>query len=171
MTKESTAKLLLLSVFLQGIITCPTAAAVDPQGQQQQATQIHTLMCTTESCTDSDENTPGCKQYTTPLNTCYNAKNLFPNDDSWSDLDIYDEMVMRNLKRTFYQSKDGSCVGSGDEGSDNAVPEPVDSGDSFVLPLDACVGPFGPPRPWGKFTLLDEGHDDEEVESEVLSTE
>lgn len=121
-------------------------------------------MCTTEGCTDADENTPGCKQYTTPLNTCYNAKTLFPNDESWSDLDIYDEMIMRNLKRSFYQSTDGSCAGRGEETN---IPQPVDGDDSFFIPLGDCVGPFGPPRPWGKFTLL--LADDDENDTETLS--
>lgn len=163
-----TARLLL--PFLLIIIPAVIVIA-DPQpSSPEKAKEIHTLMCTTESCTDSDANTPGCKQYTTPLNTCYNAKNLFPNDESWSDLDIYDEMIMRNLKRSFYQSKDGSCAGRGeaDGGATNA--QPVDGDDSFILPMDACVGPFGPPRPWGKFTLLGDDDGDEE-ESEALSTE
>eukprot|EP00571_Detonula_confervacea_P013746 CAMPEP_0172297964 /NCGR_PEP_ID=MMETSP1058-20130122/810_1 /TAXON_ID=83371 /ORGANISM="Detonula confervacea, Strain CCMP 353" /LENGTH=166 /DNA_ID=CAMNT_0013007191 /DNA_START=24 /DNA_END=524 /DNA_ORIENTATION=+ len=165
MTNSSTAKLLLL-FLLSSTSSHTVVVAADPQpSSPQQAKQIQTLMCTTEGCTDADENTPGCKQYTTPLNTCYNAKNLFPNDESWSDLDIYDEMIMRNLKRSFYQSTDGTCAGRG-EGATN-IPQPVDGDDSFIIPLGDCVGPFGPPRPWGKFTALD---GDDESDSEVLSS-
>jgi len=116
------------------------------------ATSIKTLMCENEYCNNADENTPGCKQYKTPLNQCYNGQTLFPGDVSWSALDIYDEMIMRNLKRTFYQSQDGSCAGREDS-QRNSAPQPVDGDDSFILPLDDCVGPFGPPRPWGKFSL------------------
>lgn len=111
-----------------------------------------TLMCTSESCADasSENDTPGCQQYITPLNTCYNAKTLFPYDESWSDFDIYDEIVMNNLKRTFYQSRDGTCAGRENLDQLNG------NDDSFTLPFDTCVGPFGPPRPWGKFTLVDD---------------
>ena len=84
-------------------------------------------------------------------------------------MDIYDEMIMNNLKRTFYESEDGSCAGRGED-SASAVPQPVDGDDSFVIPFDACVGPFGPPRPWGKFTLLDD-YDHREEEGEVVSVE
>ena len=52
-------------------------------------------------------------------------------------------MSMRSLKRQFFKSADGTCDGTSME-EDN----------SFILPFDDCVGPFGPPRPWGKFTLL-----------------
>eukprot|EP00578_Thalassiosira_sp_NH16_P003386 CAMPEP_0181139946 /NCGR_PEP_ID=MMETSP1071-20121207/35049_1 /TAXON_ID=35127 /ORGANISM="Thalassiosira sp., Strain NH16" /LENGTH=177 /DNA_ID=CAMNT_0023226879 /DNA_START=49 /DNA_END=582 /DNA_ORIENTATION=- len=175
MVKYLTARLLppLLLTIIPAVI-----ATADPQPsspEEKANKEIRTLMCTTESCTDSDEDTPGCKSYTTPLNTCYNAKDLFPNDESWSDLDIYDEMIMRNLKRSFYQSKDGSCAGRGEEKGDGGGGgatnvQPVDGDDSFTLPMKLCVGPFGPPRPWGKFTLL--GDDDGDVEeSEALSTE
>ena len=166
MAKDSVAKLGLLLFLFGGVL-----ASDDPrQSPAQQEKNIITLMCTTETCTDAVEAAPGCKSYATPLNKCYNAQNLFPNDPSWSDLDIYDEMIMKNLKRTFYQSKDGSCAGRGE--ASNAVPEPVDGEeDSFILPLDVCVGPFGPPRPWGKFSISSDDEDDYENESEVLSAE
>ncbi|KAL3827454.1 hypothetical protein ACHAXA_003188 [Cyclostephanos tholiformis] len=112
----------------------------------QPAKRIRTLMCESESCDSADENTPGCRVYVTPMNACYNAGVLFPGDGSWGDYDVYDEMVMKSIKRTFYPSMDGSCAGRGGR-------ELVDD-DTFILPLDVCVGPFGPPRPWGKFTLL-----------------
>ena len=80
-------------------------------------------------------------------------------------MDIYDEMNMRSLKRTFYQSKDGSCAGrkAREREEVKRKNQAVESGqqdvagdDSFILPFDVCVGPFGPPRPWGKFTHLDD---------------
>ncbi|KAL7554601.1 hypothetical protein ACHAWF_018096 [Thalassiosira exigua] len=167
MTKDSSAPLLLI-LLLGGIsFISSRAGAADVPGRPspQQAKTIQTLMCTTESCTEADENTPGCKKYVTPIGTCYNAKELFPGDESWSDVDIYDEMIMRNLRRTFYKSKDGSCAGRGKEAQSNTMTEPVDGNDSFILPTDECVGPFGPPRPWGKFTLLfDDEYDSEEAE-------
>ncbi len=57
---------------------------------------------------------------------------------------------MNNLKRTFYQSRDGTCAGRENLDQLNG------NDDSFTLPFDTCVGPFGPPRPWGKFTLVDD---------------
>ena len=72
---------------------------------------------------------------------------------------------MLNLKRTFYQSKNGSCVGRGEEeDGSGAASQPVDGDDSFILPMGTCVGPFGDPRPWGKFTLMNE------EESEIVTS-
>ena len=164
MANSSTAKAAPLLVFLCLLSgTSPSTAATTnnhdpPPSSPQLAKRIRTLMCTSESCDGADENTPGCLTYTTPMNDCYNARVLFPGDKSWGDLDVYDEMVMSNIKRTFYKSMDGSCVGRGEGGdAKNSIPQPVDADDSFILPLDVCVGPFGPPRPWGKFTLLFDG--------------
>ena len=154
---------LFLSCLLSG---ASASAAVIPNGNDknrsappsQLAKRIRTLMCTSESCDDADENTPGCNGYVTPLNACYNAGVLFPGDESWGTYDIYDDMVMKNIRRTFYPSTDGSCAGRGFGGEER-------SDDSFILPLDVCVGPFGQPRPWGKFTLLfDYDYRREEVE-------
>ena len=125
------------------------------------AKSIRTLMCASESCDGADENTPGCEAYVTPLNACYNAGVLFPGDNSWDEHDVYDDMVMRSMRRTFYPSTDGRCAGWGGEGEER-------SDDSFILPLDVCVGPFGPPRPWGKFTLLFD-YDDVRVDVAVSS--
>ena len=176
MPNSSTAKAALLLVFLcllSGISpsTAVTADEHDPQPSSPQlAKRIRTLMCTSESCDGADENTPGCRTYTTPMNACYNAGVLFPGDESWGDSDVYDEMVMSDIKRTFYKSMDGSCVWRGEGGdAKNGIPRPVDADDSFILPLDVCVGPFGPPRPWGKFTLLFDD-DDREEEGGAIST-
>lgn len=175
MPNSSTAKAAPLLVFLCLLSgTSPsTALTVDEHNPQpsspQLAKRIRTLMCTSESC-GADENIPGCRTYTTPMKACYNARVLFPGDESWGDLDVYDEMVMSDIKRTFYKSMDGSCVGRGEGGdAKNSIPQPVDADDSFILPLDVCVGPFGPPRPWGKFNLLFD-NDDREEEGGVIST-
>ena len=69
-------------------------------------------------------------------------------------MDIFDEMIMMNLKRTFYQSNDSTCAGRQEEGANTKVDNDASDDASFILPLDVCVGPFGPPRPWGKFTLV-----------------
>lgn len=89
---------------------------------------------------------------------------------------------MRSLKRRFFESGDGTCRDNGR--SNGAVTGNENNGDSesgggngddededsFVLPFDVCVGPFGPPRPWGKFTLLDEHDDDQGDEFQVTQT-
>ena len=117
---------------------------------------VETIMCDTH-CDDqaagSTDGPDGCKSYTTPLNECYNGASLFPGDDSWSDVDIIDTIVMKSLRRKFFTSKDKSCQDL--EEKDNTAVEPVDGDDSFVIPFDECVGPFGPPRPWGKLTVIE----------------
>lgn len=93
------------------------------------------------------------------------------------------------MKRTFYKSTDGSCkntliVHDGMSGFDsidnrkngigfyfggitNFIRQDEDD-DSFILPIDACVGPFGPPRPWGKFSLI---HKRKEVRDKADDTD
>lgn len=111
----------------------------------QKKQQVKTTMCSTYTIvpTCSGE----CKTYLTPLQTCYNAKFLFPNDESWSDVDIFDQLYFNTtldenqLHRTFYTSNDGSCSSDVDY--------------SWIQPFEVCEGPFGYPRPWGKFSLVD----------------
>ena len=132
----------------------------DPNKKHQPLEKRHvkTTLCSTQDCNDYNgeaEQLNVCKTYLTPISNCYNAKYLFPNDESWGDVDILDELHYRpemkrappELKRTFYTSKDGSCVG-------------VDY--SWIQPFEVCEGPFGKPRPWGKFSLVDD--DDDVVE-------
>ena len=108
--------------------------------------QVKTTLCSTYTPvpTCSGE----CKTYLTPLQSCYNAKFLFPNDESWSDVDIFDQLYFNTtldenqLHRTFYKSNDGSCSSDVDY--------------SWIQPFEVCEGPFGYPRPWGKFSLVDD---------------
>lgn len=71
---------------------------------------------------------------------------------------------MLSMKRSFYKSQDGTCS---NVVQSQEVLEVLERGyyydnfatlmqddDYFVLPFDKCVGPFGAPRPWGKFTLV-----------------
>jgi hypothetical protein len=84
-----------------------------------------------------------CQSYVTPLDACFSSGRLFPNDPSWGDgWDILDTIVLDQamLHRIIYSSQDGTCTGT----------DP----DSFDIPLNECVGPFGAPRPWGTFELL-----------------
>lgn len=88
----------------------------------------------------------GCKTYITPTSECYSSGSLFPNDESWSGLDVFDTVICQTLIRRIFQSSDGSCSSS-DE-------------DKFQINLNECVGPFGKPRPWGIFSLnSDDGID------------
>mmetsp|Transcript_12381 Transcript_12381/g.16246 ORF Transcript_12381/g.16246 Transcript_12381/m.16246 type:complete len:148 (-) Transcript_12381:228-671(-) len=87
-----------------------------------------------------------CVTYITPLNACYSAHQLFPDSDSWSEYDILDKIESEGgtssfFLRYFFSSTNGTCQG-------NAT-------DYFDLPLAECVGPFGPPRPWGNFSLTE----------------
>jgi hypothetical protein len=151
------------------LLTTPTNA--------QETQHVQTTMC--RICNDNeidDTSSQDCRTYTTPLNTCYNAQTLFPDDPSWSTLDIYDTMSMKSLKRTFYKSQDGSCsnvvhnvqdveiinrarLSSSLYKNENVLmkTKTTQEDDYFILPFDECVGPFGEPRPWGKFTLVQSG--------------
>lgn len=97
---------------------------------------IVTKLCD-KFCLNRDKN---CVVFSTPVGECYNGQFLFPNDPSWGEYDIRDTIVDSNsFVRTFYVSVDESCQ---------------NSTDTYTLPFNECVGPFGPPYPWGKFSLL-----------------
>jgi hypothetical protein len=97
---------------------------------------IETKMCDT-FCSNRNTN---CVVFETPVGVCYNGQSLFPNDPSWGEYDIRDVVVdFSSFVRTFYATVDESCR---------------NSTDLFSLPFDECVGPFGQPFPWGKFSLL-----------------
>lgn len=158
----------LTLALLSGGVTATYVSNVDTSiTDPQQTHEIDMLLC--KYCTKEaiNENSLGdCKQYTTPLNKCYNPQSLYPNDVSWGDVDILDELLLDNqLKRTFYKSKDGTCDGRVEKISElllSGIIEPNNNdddknedgkGDSYILPLNECVGPFGKPRPFGKFSL------------------
>lgn len=105
-----------------------------------------------------------CILFQTPINKCFNGKSLFPDDsDVWGEYDVYDMVTIpsaddeesRNLrrrgehtfKRYFFKTIDSSCGGNESVNVEMAT-------DKYVLPLEKCVGPFGPPRPWGTFELM-----------------
>ena len=80
-----------------------------------------------------------CKTYVTPINTCYSSSQLFPNDPSWSGKDFRDELVCQTLVRTIFDTENSTCH---------------DVTDTFEIPMNECVGPFGKPRPWGIFSSI-----------------
>eukprot|EP00536_Pseudo-nitzschia_multiseries_P009019 jgi/Psemu1/306245/fgenesh1_kg.244_\ len=96
------------------------------------------------------------KSYLTPVNECYNSRALFPNDPSWSGKDVHDTIDVQNqmLFRTIYDTVDASCRGVGDE---------------IPIPLNACVGPFGRPRPWGIFRLVQQQQQLQQLQQQLDS--
>ena len=96
-----------------------------------------------------------CREYLLPTNACYNPQTLFPNDPSWGQYDVIDEILdssesdpITTFRRTIYPSTNLTCTIDGE-----------DPTDVFTIPLNECVGPFGKPRPWGTFQLVQEGKD------------
>lgn len=83
-----------------------------------------------------------CKTYITPIDQCYSSSLLFPNDPSWSGKDLLDVIICetQTLVRIIFDTENGTCRGS--------------SEDKFRIPINECVGPFGEPRPWGTFSLI-----------------
>mmetsp|Transcript_24684 Transcript_24684/g.28535 ORF Transcript_24684/g.28535 Transcript_24684/m.28535 type:complete len:200 (-) Transcript_24684:95-694(-) len=66
------------------------------------------------------------------------------------DQDIKDEIIVDTnhlkssyLKRSFYRSVNRTCSGGVADSFDH-------------LPLEMCIGPFGPPYPWGVFDLVED---------------
>ena len=103
---------------------------------------IKLTACPASGCSTTDTQ---CKSYVTPLNTCFNGQAMFPKDEIWGEVDVYDEIVAGShiLHRSFYETTNGTCGGDG-------------ATDEFRLPLGQCVGPFGDPLPWGTFELIKE---------------
>ena len=106
----------------------------------------------------SDEN---CVIFQTPIQTCFNGRTLFPHDmdHSWGPYDIYDELIhhpynqrIAYFHRYFFLTRDSSCAQ--DRTKKNISIDLSKAADVYKLPLEICVGPFGKPRPWGEFELI-----------------
>lgn len=131
--------------------------------QQYQQQQVTSSLLQTTLCADRCES--DCVVYKTPWMTCYNGQHLFPSDPSWSEWDILDIplvstvmttpssissgkkdddinasplVLVASFRRFFFSTQNASCINT-----------PTDI---YTLPLNACLGPFGAPRPWGNFT-------------------
>ncbi len=103
---------------------------------------LNTTLCG-DKCIDD------CMSYLTPVGKCYNGQTLFPykngnEDNPFGKQDIMDLTKLASkklgIKRIFFDSMDGSCSEKSDEFD--------------YIPLNKCVGPFGPPRPWGMMALV-----------------
>ena len=77
-----------------------------------------------------------CVDYQTPVEACYNPLRLFPGDPQWGPYDIRDTVDKQTLRRTFYLSQNGTCLGEAE---------------SADVPLQTKVGPMGDPRGYGIF--------------------
>lgn len=109
------------------------AHAADAHIEQHSACRnLNMTVCSVKCSSD-------CKSYVTPF-LCFNPQKLFPRDAQWGDTDVKDIIFNKTLfHRHFYSSKDGTCSRETDV---------------FELPFNECVGPFGPPRPWGEFRCV-----------------
>ena len=112
--------------------------------------------------------------YVTPINKCYNGKEMgMLGEDSsivnnfaatlingknvklknpYGENDILDELIKENdeiigIKRSFFHSKNTTCTG----GITDSFPN---------IPIDICVGPFGPPKPWGILNVINQTSED-----------
>ena len=119
-----------------------THSALAIRGGPAEGATEHPYHLRTTLCADKCES--DCVIFDTPTDECFSAYQLFPNDDSesWSVFDIFDSVSndLTFFQRTIYGSIDGSCGGL--------------AADVFTIPLEECVGPFGPPRPWGNFSIV-----------------
>lgn len=116
--------------------------------------------------------------YVTPINRCYNGKKIiriFGEEPSITDdfatasingknvklknpygeNDILDELIKQNdeiigIKRSFFQSKNTTCTG----GISDSFPN---------IPTDTCVGPFGPPKPWGILNVMNQTSESQDI--------
>lgn len=113
-----------------------------------------------------------CISFRTPINECFNGQTLFPKErDAWGEFDVYDEVKIPSesksardelslerrgrhrpsFTRYFFGTLDSTCDVM------NTFDGQIDvsyATERYDLPFDECVGPFGAPRPWGKFELV-----------------
>ena len=78
--------------------------------------------------------------FITPAFCFYNLQNkLFGQNDIMDEI-VYssDEMLAVAFKRSFCNSTNNTCSG-----------DVIDTFD--YIPLNECIGTFGPPKPWGMF--------------------
>jgi hypothetical protein len=127
------------------------AIALEPKNNDDTATTIRRIpnFLATELC--SSFCTGKCCTYQTPIHTCFNGMTLFNHSVDWGTMDILDTISRLEgddddppiyfLTRQFYESNTSMCQ---------------ELFDTYELPLNECVGPFGKPHPWGRFTLVND---------------
>jgi len=103
---------------------------------------LNTTFCTDKCFGD-------CVHFLTPAGQCYNGQNMFDGEDNpFGEHDILDQTIKNSvgivgIKRDFYQSTNGTCSGGITDSFDD-------------IPVDECVGPIGPPRPWCMISTSEE---------------
>lgn len=153
--------ILLLSLVL---LVAAMASVAEPNHEDATATAITIttsmpmmILLRTELCQDFCTGID-CITYETPINTCFNGASLFHHSVDWGNVDIWDEISMVDpslFTRRFYTSNDTTCK---------------DLVDTYELPFDECLGPFGKPHPWGRLTLVNDdkrNYDKNTLESSV----
>lgn len=118
------------------IVASPIANENDGDTVGRDLDVLNTTVC-------SDRCSGDCIHFFTPIETCYNGQNMFDKKDNpFGEQDILDQTIMgsdglpKGIKREFFSSTDGSCSGNITDSFDD-------------IPIGKCVGPYGPPRPWG----------------------
>ena len=77
--------------------------------------------------------------YAVPLSKCFSPPRLWPDDPQWGSHDVRDDCI--NSTYFAAPSLKRRWLACGNKSS------------GLELPIGACVGPFGKPRPWGVFHL------------------
>ncbi len=113
-----------------------------------------------EKCLEGSEGL----NFLTPIHKCYNGYNY--SHALFTEHDIFDVLItieenkgteeqsneathgglhaqQVGIQRTFYKSTDGSCSGGKTDSFNN-------------IPIGTCVGPFGPPYPWGVLEIVED---------------
>ena len=140
---NGTANLRFTNLFYHWIHTScrifPHTTTFSEDGQQhkqESKQQLHTTVCLDNKCTKDCTLPP----FITPALQCYNVQNqLFGQNDIFDEI-FYssDETLAVAFKRSFFNSTNNTCSGG-----------VIDTFD--YIPLNECIGPFGPPKPWGMF--------------------
>lgn len=151
---------LLALVMVSSVKSLPlrVGSAAEKHHQQGDYTyhSDHNLILNTTIC--KDRCMSGCINYLTPIGSCYNGNSFLigrkekENSNPFGENDIWDDPVLLldggakrviAIQRKFYNSTNSSCTGGITDFFDK-------------LPLEKCIGPFGPPRPWGILALASE---------------
>ena len=108
-----------------------SAMVVAQTVQSGSAMVVNQTVCSDKCVTD-------CRTYLLPAAQCFSPHLLFPGDAQWGRSDVRDVPVNGTIVRSFFVSVDSSCE---------------NRSDGFAIPTGVCVGPFGQPRPWGRFVV------------------
>lgn len=119
--------------FFKAPAYCPNRSVSETEHPARTGGGLRMRLCADEACS------LGCKLYSLPLGTCYSPRQLFPGDPQLGHSDVEDMVNSTHLSRSFFSSRDGTCALRTD---------------GFSVPLGACVGQYGAPRPWGMPELV-----------------